>query len=103
MKKIMKFCAIAAIVLVIVGFVMAAAVSIIKGQEYLNDFLLKITDGKVDTWVEKVEEWQNGGKELAKVVGEGADNLLGGVAEGYQNFDGYEIEDSTIFDKNQAV
>ena len=31
MKKIMKFCAIAAIVLVIVGFVMAAAVSIIKG------------------------------------------------------------------------
>lgn len=103
MKKFMKFCAIAAVSMVIIGFLLAAAVSVIKGTEYLNDFLRQVTEGRIDTWVENAENWQDGGKELLDNVGEGANNLVEGVITEYENFDGYDIEDSTMFDKNYAI
>lgn len=103
MKKFMKFCAIAAVSMVIIGFLLAAAVSMIKGTKFLNDFLRQVTDGRIDTWVENAEDWQDGGKELLENVGEGANNLVEGVITEYENFDGYDIDDSTMFDKNYAI
>lgn len=106
MKKFMKFCAVAAVSMIIIGFLLAAVVSVTKGTEYLNDFLRNVTDGKIVTfitWMENAEEWQDGGKELLEGVGEGAGNLVESVITGYENFEGYDIEDSTMFDNVHAI
>ena len=65
MKKIVKFCAIAVIIIVIAGLLLS--------------------------------------KELLEDVGEGAGKLVTDVVKGYEGFEGYDIEDSTMFDRNQTV
>ena len=65
MKKVVKFCAIAVIIIVIAGLLLS--------------------------------------KELLEDVGEGAGKLVTDVVKGYEGFEGYDIEDSTMFDRNQTV
>ena len=103
MKKFLKFCIIAAVSMLLIGIVISAAVSIVKGPEYLNEFLVDITDGRMNIWMEKMEELETGGKNLLENVGEGTGNLIGEVMDSYGEFEGYDIEDSTMFNERYSM
>lgn len=103
MKKFLKFCIIGAVSMLLIGFLITAAISIIKGQDYLNEFLWQVTDGRIAAWMQKAYQLEDGGKTLLQNVGEGTGNLIGEVMDSYEEFEGYDIEDSTMFDENYSV
>lgn len=103
MKKFLKFCITAAIVMLAVGFLLTAAISVIKGSDYLNNILWDMTDGKIGSFMENMERLEDGGRDILEDVEEGASELIDEVVEGYEGFEGYDINDAMMFDKGQTV
>lgn len=91
MKKFMKSCAIAALVLLILGMVMASVAGSIKGRTTINDVVEAVTGGRVHVNLEPFENWGI----TASAVGEQMQDAMDNVS--------YEIGDSTSFDKNREI
>lgn len=119
MRKFMKFCGAAALIMLAIGLVLVTVVKYTKGTGYMNEFLNEITDGWFHTWAENMEERHtdrgtsyaeapvnpeesNGedGTKLMDDILEGGQELMDDITDGYESFEGYQIEDSSIFDKN---
>ena len=46
MRKFIRFCVIAALVMLAAGLLLSVVVSAVKGREYVEEFLDEVTDGK---------------------------------------------------------
>lgn len=94
MKKFMKGCAIAALVFVVLGVVLAAAAGSIRGRIGIEDTVRAVTGGRINLKLgADSEDWgliiEEDGREGAKSAETG---------EGY-----YNIEDSDIFSKEYDI
>lgn len=103
MKKLIKFCIMAVLVVIVIGFLLSAAMSFTKGSDYANDFWVEVTGGKIDGWMDRVEEWGEKGKNLLQGIKVGGDELLDHVFNGYDGLEGYDIDDAIIFNSDEAV
>lgn len=103
MKRILKFCIIAAVVILLAGAGTGAVISYVKGPEYLNNLLQETTGGRMEVWFAKVEEIGDIGKDILEKLGEGTDKLIEGVKDGYDSFEGYDINDATLFDQKEPI
>lgn len=136
MRKFMKFCGMAALIMLVIGLLLVAVVKFTKGTEYMNEFLNDITGGWFGAWAEDVEHRHDDGErlyadapvdserssadapagdgreagtnedhggELIDNIVEGGQELINDISEGYESFKGYQIEDSTTFNKNYPV
>ncbi len=103
MKKLIKFCIMAVLVMIAIGFLVSAAVSFTKGSDYANRFLVEVTGGKIDGWMERVDDWGEEAKDLLHGIKEDGDELLDNVLNGYDGPEGYDIDDAIIFDSDEAV
>ncbi len=83
MKKFIKFCTMAVLVIVTIGFLLSAAGSF-DGRKLLDDV-------------------KEGGDALLEDVKEGGSALLDDVLKGYEGLEGYDINDATVFDKDEPV
>lgn len=88
MKRFMKGCGIAALVMIVVGVIMALVVTVTKGTSYMNSFLDNVTDGRINNWFRSIEER---GYQIDR------------YAEGHNDFDGYDINDATMYNKKYPV
>lgn len=86
MKKFMKGCGIAAMVMIAVGLIMAVTVSVTKGTAFMNSFLDDATDGRISRWMEDRGIY-----------------MRDGYVEGLKDFEGYDIEDASVFNKYHSV
>lgn len=118
MRKFMKFCGTAALIMLVIGLLLVTVVKFTKGTGYMNEFLNEVTGGWFNTWAENMERRHgdgvtsytavpvnpkddaDDGTELLNDIMEGGQELMDGITDGYEGFEGYQIEDSSIFDKN---
>ena len=84
MKKFMKICAITALIMCVLGIVLASLAGSIKGREAINEVVENVTDGKVNV---KLNGWSDWGVTIADEL---RDNI------GNAN---YVIEDAISFSK----
>lgn len=81
MKKFMKSCGITALVMIVVGSVLAGVISLIMGTGFIdNDFIGKMFGARVQEWLE------NGNVEI-----------YDGYITGFNDFEEYVIEDSMVY------
>ena len=88
MKKFMKVCAITALIMCVVGMVLAAVAGSIKGRTTVENVVETVTDGKVHM---KLTNWGDWGIS----VGERVADTVGNVS--------YEIGDATNFDADHEI
>lgn len=81
MRKFMKGCGITAIVMLVLGLILTGMVTLIKGRTYLNDFIYRMSNGRFDLLMDRIENWDD--SEYA--------------------FEGYDIEDYSIYNETHAV
>ncbi len=87
MKKFINFCIVAVLVIIGIGFLLPAVMRFYEGANATNDFGVKVT----------------GGKKLLEDIKEGGEVLLDNVLDRYENLEGFDIDDATIFDKDVAI
>ncbi|MBR5248944.1 MAG: DUF4097 family beta strand repeat protein [Lachnospiraceae bacterium] len=87
MKKFFKFCIVAVLVVIGMGLLMPYVMRFRDEANGTHDFWVKIT----------------GGKNLLESIKEGGDALLDGVLERYESLEGFDINDATIFDKDEMI
>lgn len=114
MKKFMQSCAIAALIMIVLGFAMAAISGTFIGKEAVRNIVVAAKEGKLQLDPDAYEEWGNTvgesfGEEigdLGESLGEGVGNLgqaIGdGIAEGMGDVT-YDLEDSMIFDDDFEI
>lgn len=73
MKKFIKFCIMAALVVIAIGFLLSAAGRFTQGSDYAKGFLVEVSE------------------------------LFDNVLNEYDDLEGYDIDDAIIFDSNEAV
>ena len=116
-KFFIKFCLTAVVLLVSAGVVLALAVRTEKGRETVEGLLHKAADGRVEGWEDK---WEDGlgkldegfdklkdsldklgekGEALAESGKTFADQVIGGSV----SFDGYDIDEADMFDKEYEI
>ncbi len=83
MKKFIKFCIVAVVVIVVSGFMLSSA-GIFDGKKLFDDV-------------------KESGSALLEEVKEGGSALLDDVLNGYEGLEGYDIDDATVFDKDEPV
>lgn len=84
MKQFMQGCAIAAVVLIVLGLGMTSIAGSLKGKETIKNVVESVTDGKVQVNLDSISDW-------GITVGENLDNVH------------YEIEDSMVFDSHHDI
>lgn len=87
MKKFIKFCIVAVLVIIGIGLLLPAVMRFYEGANATDDFWVKFT----------------GGKNLLEDIKEGGEALLDDVLDRYENLEGFDIDDATIFNKDEAV
>lgn len=87
MKKFMKNCAIAALILILVGGVLARVAGTIKGTEVVANVVHDVTNGNVQMDLSGIQEW---GANISESAVEGIEN--------FENTVNYDIDDATIFE-----
>ncbi len=93
MGKIIRRCLTAAVVMIIVGCAISMIITAVKGPNYLNEFLIRLTQGRIVN----VTEWLSRWEDEAKRGGEALQNMLS------DDGSGYEIEDSMNFDRQHQT
>ncbi|MGN0166656.1 MAG: DUF4097 family beta strand repeat-containing protein [Acetatifactor sp.] len=88
MKKFMKGCAITALVMCVLGIILASLASSIKGRTAINEVVEKVTDGRVHV---NLTGWGDWGITVGEQMKDAIDNVS------------YEIGDSISFDKNHEI
>lgn len=87
MKKFIKFCIMAVLVIIGIGLLMPVVMRFNEESHDTDDFWVKVT----------------GGKHLLEGIKEGGDELLDNVLERYGSLEGFDIDDATIFDKDEPI
>lgn len=87
MKKFIKFCIMAVLVIIGIGLLKPVVMRFNEGVNETEDFWVKVT----------------GGKNLLEGIKEGGDELLDHVLDGYESLEGFDIDDATIFDKDEPI
>lgn len=101
----MKICGITALVLLVVGFIMAFVAGGIKGNSIIRDVVNEVTDGRVDV----VWDYDDWGVSLAENVNDFANDLSEGVSELGEEFSNigddihYELDNSMVFNRNYQI
>ena len=90
MGKLIKGCLTAALILILAGVGLYFAASFVWGADQVKDFLNKASGGRLEQWQKILESHVQQGEEFLE-------------NPPWQNGDGYEIEDSTIFDPDRTV
>lgn len=95
----MKGCAWTALILIVVGFILAFTASTVKGAEAIRQVVDNVTGGKVQVDLTGLDRWgifiTEGAEELTDGVREGLDNLE--VLEELEDNVNYDIDASMIF------
>lgn len=103
MKKFMQGCAIAAMVLIVLGLGMAFIAGTVKGKEAIKNVVESVTDGKVQVNLDSISDWGFTVGESVGDVGSTIGEAIGdGITDGMGNVH-YEIEDSMVFDKDYDI
>ncbi len=103
MKKLLKFIFTVILLAVLILFLLWAALSAAKGTEYAGNFLNKLTGGKMEAFLGRMNGWEEKGKELLQGVKEDGGKLIDKVVDSYEGLEGYDIEDATAFDRNKPI
>lgn len=99
MKKFMKGCAWTALILIVLGFVLALAAGTTKGAATIRDVVHNVTGGTVNVDFTGLDGW-------GIFISEGAEDLKDGVMDGLEDLEdtvNYEIEDAMIFDDSFEI
>lgn len=88
MKKFMKICAITALIMCVLGIVLASLAGSIKGREAINEVVENVTDGKVNV---KLNGWNDWGVTVA-------DELKNNIGNA-----NYIIEDAISFNNKYDI
>ena len=64
MGKLIRRCLGAAFVMILLGLGLALGVNAVKGTEYMNDLLRRMTGGRIDGWMGSLESGISKGEEL---------------------------------------
>lgn len=117
----MAGCAITALILIVLGFVMALIAGTVKGAEAIETVVEAVTDGKVQVNLDSISDWgftigesigdvgsvigESVG-DLGEVLGEGigslGESIGNGISEGMDNVQ-YNLEDSMIFESTYEI
>lgn len=92
MKKFMRNCAIAALILFVVGLIMAAVAGTIQGRKVIEDVVTSVTGGKVNI---NLGSWDNFGITIG-------DKIMERVTDWDDKVD-FDIEDNIHFDKEFQI
>ena len=99
MKKFMKGCAWTALILIVVGFILAFVASTVKGAEVIHRVVDTVTDGRVQLNLSGLGNFgvsiAEGAEELTDEMLEGLEDLE--VLEGWESNVNYDIDESMIF------
>ena len=87
MKKFIKFCIVVVLAIIGIGLLLPAVMRFYEGANATDDFGVKVT----------------GGKNLLEDIKEGGEALLDDILNRYENLEGFDIDDATIFDKDEAI
>ena len=93
MRKFMKGCAIAALVLILIGLLLAAIGGTARGNEVISGVVDQVTGGKVQMNLDGI-------KDLNMTVD---DNSLFDMVNQWETTVNYDIEDVTIFDDDHEI
>ncbi len=101
MGKLIRRCLGAAFVMILLGLGLALGVNAVKGTEYMNDLLRRMTGGRIDGWMGSLESGISKGEELLhQGISQGEDFLEEHPMDGET---GYEIEENVIFDEDRET
>ncbi len=92
MKKFMKNCGIAALILFVVGLIMAAVAGTIQGRKVIEDVVTSVTGGKLHL---NLSSWDDFGITIG-------DKMMESITEWDGDVD-YDIEDKIHFDKEFQI
>lgn len=102
MKGIIKFCLKAIVLFLVLGIVAVLVTGALKGEEYVRDALRNITGGRIDGWEESLGSREESMEHWSDRLS-GLKDLAGQVFENYNSFEGYDIEDADLFEKEYPV
>lgn len=108
MRKFIRFCVIAALVMLAAGLLLSVVVSAVKGREYVEEFLDEVTDGKSRQLRENVKGLETSEiiekvKDSGEKLKDQGERLKEETAEKYKGLEGYDINDSTIFEQSENI
>ena len=83
MKKFMKGCGITALVLLVLGLIMAIVAGSMQGRKTISDIVNSVTGGKVQINLDSF-------KDFGIHIGEGIGDIVEGIGDGFH----YDIDDN---------
>lgn len=95
----MKGCAWTALVLIVLGFILALAAGTTRGAEAIRDVVRETTRGKISVDLTGFEDWGD-------LISEGTEDLTEGIREGIEELEdnvNYEIEEEMIFNDSFEI